>query len=68
MSRQSIFLSLTRQLIFLLPGLLIFPLFFGTTGVWISMPLSDLLATIVALVMLLYYLKKFRNDELIINL
>ena len=68
MARQSIFLSLTRQLIFLLPGLLIFPLFFGTTGVWISMPLSDLLATIVALVMLLYYLKKFRNDELIINL
>ncbi|MGM9794622.1 MAG: MATE family efflux transporter [Candidatus Aphodosoma sp.] len=68
MARQAIFLSLTRQLLFLLPGLLIFPYYFGTTGVWISMPISDFLAAVVALAMMIYYMRKFRNDELLINI
>lgn len=46
----SIFLSLTRQLIFLLPFLWILPKFFGVDGVWMSMAGSDILAAIVAVI------------------
>lgn len=44
----SIFLSLSRQLLFLLPLLATLPLFFGVDGVWYSLPASDLTAAIVA--------------------
>ncbi len=48
----SIFLSLTRQLVFLLPFLFILPRHYGVDGVWASMAGSDLLAFIVAAVTL----------------
>lgn len=44
----SIFLSLTRQLIFLLPFLFLLPPRLGIEGVWFSMAASDMLAFIVA--------------------
>lgn len=44
---KSIFLSLTRQVIFLIPLLFILPDKFGLDGVWLSFPGSDLLATLV---------------------
>lgn len=50
----SIFLSLTRQLIFLLPLLWILPPIFGITGVWASMAGSDFLAFLLALGTLIY--------------
>lgn len=50
----SIFLSLTRQLIFLLPLLLIFPTFWGINGVWISMSVSDFMACVLAISTLIY--------------
>ena len=53
MAGKAIFLSLTRQMLILLPCLLILPHFFGVAGVWYSMPVSDLLASLIALVMLL---------------
>lgn len=49
---KSVFLSATRQLIFLMPLLFVLPLFFGTNGVWISMPISDALATVIAIILL----------------
>lgn len=45
MAGKAIFLSLTRQMLILLPCLLILPHFFGVAGVWYSMPVSDLLAS-----------------------
>lgn len=45
----SIFLSLTRQLFFIIPFLLILPKFWGIDGVWASMACSDLLATLLAI-------------------
>lgn len=57
----SIFLSLTRQLLFLIPLLLILPRFWGVKGVWIAMPSSDAIACIVAGVMLIYQYKKFKK-------
>ena len=48
----SIFLSLTRQLIFLLPFLLTLPKILGVRGVWLSMAASDFLAFVVAVITL----------------
>ncbi|SHE40956.1 putative efflux protein, MATE family [Mariniphaga anaerophila] len=45
---KAIYLSLTRQVLFLLPCLLIFPSLFGVKGVWMSMPTSDILASLNA--------------------
>lgn len=49
---QSIFLSLTRQVLFIIPLLLILPDQFQLRGIWWSFPLSDLFATIVAAAMI----------------
>lgn len=60
MASKSIFLSLSRQLLFLLPCLLLLPRFYGVDGVWYSIPVSDLLACIVAALMLTWQFRKFR--------
>ena len=60
MAGKAIFLSLTRQLIFLLPCLLILPLIFGLKGVWYSMPTADLASSIVSTFMLVSQFRKFR--------
>ena len=57
----SIFLSLTRQLLFLIPTLLIFPKLWEIEGVWISLCTSDLLAFIVAVITLVVIMKKLNK-------
>ena len=59
--RVSIFLSLSRQLILLLPMAYVFPLFFGLDGVWYSMPASDFLAFAFTIPVLWWYLRKFKT-------
>ncbi len=48
MATKSIFLSLTRQVIFLIPALMILPPIFGLDGVWSCFPIDEYLSTIVA--------------------
>lgn len=60
----SIFLSLTRQLLFLIPTLLIFPRIWGVEGVWTSLAVSDILAFIVATITLVIILRH-KNKNLI---
>ena len=55
----SIFLSLSRQLLFLLPLLAVLPSFFGVDGVWYALPASDLTAAIVAAWVMMVYMRKF---------
>ncbi|MDE6114240.1 MAG: MATE family efflux transporter [Muribaculum sp.] len=57
----SIFLSLTRQLLFLIPFLIILPRYFGTDGVWASMTGSDLIAFIVAVVTLIIMIRRLNK-------
>ena len=57
-SAKSIFLSLSRQVLFLIPMLLVLPGKMGLTGIWLSFPASDVLATVVAAVMVSSQLKK----------
>lgn len=58
--KVSIFLSLSRQLILLLPMAYLFPLFWGLDGVWYSMPASDFLSFAMTIPMLMWYMKKFK--------
>ena len=58
MAGKAIFMSLTRQVLFLLPCLLILPSIFGIKGVWYSMPTADLLASIIAAYLLISQYRK----------
>lgn len=51
MSKKAIFLSLTRQMLFLVPCLLLLPPWLGTLGVWISIPIADLTAAIATAIL-----------------
>lgn len=68
LARRAIFLSLSRQLLFLIPCLAILPGFFGVDGVWISMPVSDAIASIVAALMLASLIRKFRAETALQNI
>jgi Na+-driven multidrug efflux pump len=61
----SIFLSLTRQLLFLLPFLLILPRYYGIPGVWASMAASDFLAFAVSAVTLVVMLRKISKQRIV---
>lgn len=58
---MSIFLSLTRQLIFLVPLLWLLPPHFGIDGVWASMAVSDFLAFILAIVTMIVMNRKLKK-------
>lgn len=67
MASKAIFLSLTRQMVVLLPCLLILPRFYGTAGVWYSMPVSDLIASLIAAAMLVWQFRKFKAQAAVAN-
>ena len=57
--RISIFMSLSRQLLFLLPMLLVFSSIWGLDGVWFSLPASDFVAFLVAVVIM----QRFKRQQ-----
>ena len=57
---KSIFLSLSRQLLFLVPFIIIFPHFWGINGVWISLPASDFVSAIFSASLLAHYFRKHK--------
>ena len=59
LAKKAIFLSLTRQALFLIPCLLLLPMWLGTLGVWVSIPVADFVSTIVAALMLVSQFRKF---------
>ena len=63
MANKAIFLSLTRQLLFLLPCLIILPTFMGAAGIWWSMPISDTIASIVAAILLYKQFQAFKSHN-----
>ena len=56
----SIFLSLSRQLILLLPMAYIFPLWWGLDGVWYSMAVSDFGSFSMTIPLLIWYIRKLK--------
>lgn len=62
-AKISMFLSLSRQMLFLLPLLIVLPHFFQVDGVWMSLPLADTTASLVAATMMTIYMKKFKKQS-----
>lgn len=63
MAAKSIFLSLTRQIIFMIPMLMILPPKFGLDGVWMCFPIGDFLSSIVATFMLVWQIKHIKPRQ-----
>lgn len=64
MAGKAVFLSLTRQIIFMIPLLLILPPVFGLNGIWSCFPIADTLSTVVATLMLIQQVKKIKAQPL----
>ncbi|MCI6111465.1 MAG: MATE family efflux transporter [Prevotella sp.] len=62
-AKISIVLSLSRQLLILLPLLLVLPTMFGINGVWVSMPVSDTLSAFMAAWIMIVYMRKFKKQH-----
>ena len=60
--KVSIFLSLSRQLLLLLPMAYFFPMIWDLDGVWYSMPTSDFGSFSMTIPLLIWYMKKLKNN------
>ena len=60
-AKRAIILSMTRQLIFILPLLVVLPPLWGQDGVWYSIPIADTMAMLLALLLLICQLRKLRR-------
>lgn len=60
---SSMLLSLSRQVIILIPLILVLPGYFGLTGIWISTPIADLLATVLTAIFIIKLFSQFRKME-----
>ena len=67
MAKTSIFISMTRQMLILVPMLLLLPDFFaqqgwgGVNGVWCCMPFSDVISAAIAGIMLYLQVRRFNK-------
>jgi Na+-driven multidrug efflux pump len=61
MVKRSVILSLSRQILFLLPALYLMPLWIGAKGIWLSYPISDVLSFILSAIMLRSLFQKFNK-------
>ena len=62
-AKKAIIQSLSRQILFLVPALLILPNMFGLTGVWISMPIADFLSSVLSLYLLMGQIEIMKEME-----
>lgn len=60
---KSIFLSVTRQMLFLIPLLAILPKWWGLDGVWLAMPISDIISFCAATGILIYMVRKIKKIQ-----
>jgi len=61
-ARMAIVLTLIRQIVVFVPMLLIMPLLFGLDGIWIAIPITDVAALLVTLVLLRRELARLRSQ------
>jgi putative MATE family efflux protein len=62
-AQKTIFLSLTRQVIFFIPLLIILPKYMNISGVWISIPISDLASSIIAIFLFTTQYRKLQSKK-----
>ena len=63
-AKHAVFLSMSRQVILLIPLIIMMPNLFGLMGAWIATPLADLGAAIITGIFLLKELRKLRINQL----
>lgn len=63
-AKISMFLSLSRQVIILIPLIIIMPKFFALNGVWMASPISDFLSTVITAVLLIKEIQKLNKIEI----
>ena len=63
MAKISILLSLSRQMIYLLPLLVILPPLMGVDGVWWALPISDALAFVTTWIIMIRYMRNFKRQH-----
>ena len=61
-AKRAIFLSLTRQLLFLAPLLIILPPHMGVKGVWVAQPVADSISILLAVVLIVHQIRKLRRN------
>lgn len=61
-AKISIFLSVSRQVLFLIPALLILPHFLGLNGVWLGSPTADITSSILTFIVLKWQIKKIKTS------
>ena len=61
-AKISIFLSLSRQMIYLLPLLIVLPPIMGVDGVWAALPASDTVAFVTAWIVMYRFMKKQKRQ------
>lgn len=66
-AKISMFLSLLRQVILLIPCILILPKFFGTNGVWISGSICDGLSAVITVIFFMVSIKELSKKEAEVN-
>jgi len=59
---KSTLLSLSRQFLFLMPALFVLPHFFGLCGVWISIPISDFISTLLAIMLYMWQMNQLKKN------
>jgi putative MATE family efflux protein len=61
MAGKAMFLSLTRQVLFMIPMLMLLPPFFGLDGVWSCYPICDVVATVITTLMLVWQVRRIKE-------
>ena len=57
-------LSTSRQILFLIPLILILPHFFGLNGIWLSFPVADTLSFMVTMAMVIPQMREFQRQQI----
>lgn len=61
--KHSAFLSLSRQVLLLIPALIVLPKIYGLKGVWLAAPIADFVASLITAILLFNFLKKLKSDD-----
>ena len=56
---KALLLSISRQTLFLIPALLLFPRLWGSTGVWLALPFSDICSGVLGMALMYYQFRIF---------
>jgi Na+-driven multidrug efflux pump len=62
-SKQAMLLMVSRQILALIPAVLLLPRFFGLDGVWLALPASDFVASLITGVCISFELRRLNGAQ-----